>query len=107
MSNIRLLSLICLFLASINVYSMSGNQYLDSNESVQIGYIIGAVDYRIVSEVVNKGEKSQTEKCVKDLPYKQIKAMFDKELRDNPERWNLPASFILGLILNSFCDGVK
>jgi len=88
-----------------NIYSscifhphLSGNEYLSFSEENQVFYLIGLHDSLSfmmsimckLSEDNNLDFNDFYNKMIKDVPVKQEKAIFDKYLKDHPERWNEP-----------------
>jgi hypothetical protein len=77
----------------------TGNDYLKMDEESRKWWIVGALD-GIMAEAIytkNNDVKKTTwlERCVEGISLEQIKAMFEKELKENPEGWHAPAAVIL------------
>jgi len=77
---------------------LSGNEYLSFSEENQTFYLIGLHDSLSLmmsiicklSEDNNLGFNDFYNKMIEDMPVKQEKAIFDKYLKDHPEKWNEP-----------------
>jgi len=98
--------------------AIDGNEYLALNESEQDGYVLGMLDALIFESIADKGRKMQAEKegktypnknagwfseCVANMTALQLKAIFDKYLRENPEWWNRPGYVLFTLAMGPPC----
>lgn len=105
----------CLFAASFSITSaeegvtlgyITGNKYLDLTETERQGWVVGAMD-GIMAEsfyILRNTNDSWLGRCIKGLPVKQIKAIFEKELQVRPDGWHAPAAFIFRQEIKKFCD---
>ena len=85
----------------------TGNEYLKMDEESRKCWLVGALD-GIMAEAVhtkNNNVKQTTwlGRCIEGIDFEQIKAMFEKELRENPEGWHAPAALILWKKMQEFC----
>jgi len=92
----------------------SGNEYLRFSEQERAIWFIGFMDGLMAED--NNSEHSRaafkndtdremntegywldrlwTARCAERYPISQLKAVFEKELRDKPDAWHAPAAFI-------------
>jgi len=91
---------------------VTGNKYLTMDEQSRKFWLIGAMD-GIMAECVNPQNNKEKDikkntwlgRCIDGLSIEQIKGMFEKELKENPEAWHAPAALILRKKMQEFCKG--
>ena len=102
------LFLAILFLASnacaISLGYVTGNDYREMTDSEKSAWLAGAVDGVIAESISANSEKSPwLSVCIGSHEFQQIKAIFEKELTDNPEGWHAPAALIFRKRIKDFC----
>ena len=84
---------------------IDGSDYLKMDRQSQYSWVYGAMD-GIMAESIFK-DKSSTGpwlgRCIARYDFEQLKAIFEKELNNNPESWHVPAALILKETLSEFC----
>jgi hypothetical protein len=77
---------------------ISGNSYRDMPTVGQQGYVIGVVDGMLTAPAFGapSGMKSWLGKCIDTgIRSDQLKAIVDKYLSENPDRWDDDMAFII------------
>ena len=100
-----------LFLATLPTHAVilgyvTGNDYLKLNQHDRMSWLVGAMDGIMAESAIIKKDKDDPwlGRCIRGLELEQIKAMFEKELSENPESWHAPAAFIFRDMMKEFCD---
>lgn len=101
-----------LFLTALPVHAVTlgyvtGNDYLKWDDNTRMGWLIGATDGIMAESFLIKKDDNGPwlGRCVDGLTKEQIKAIFEKELSDNPESWHAPAALIFRGKMQDFCKG--
>jgi len=93
---------------------VSGNQYLELNETQQFYWLMGALDGILTanSDAYSKTDPSPDKSkiiwltnClnVNKMPISQMKAIFEKKLKALPSMWDLSAGFFLQFSIREAC----
>ena len=88
---------------------ITGNKYQELSEADQTTWVVGVLDGIIAEDTFKRksGDASipWLSNCY-DSGYEliQIKAIFEKYLKENPESWTAPAAFILRQQIYSSCN---
>lgn len=106
------LLIILLFVAVPNTQAVilgyiTGNDYFKLDDNAKLGWLVGVMDGIMAdSTTVERSEKGPwLGRCIDGLDTRQIKAMFEKELNQNPEGWHAPAALIFIGKMRDFCKG--
>jgi hypothetical protein len=104
---IALFPLVILAESGVMLGYVTGNDYLELDDNYRMGWLIGAMDGIIAESVITEKDADGPwlGRCVAKLSLGQIKAMFEKESRDNPEGWHAPAAIVLRSKMQDFCKG--
>lgn len=98
----RFLLIITLLVAS-NTHAITGTDYRALQEPQRQAWVVGAVDGIRTAQLWQTNKEPEISKCLVGLHPLQIKAIFEKALELNPERWHFPAAFQLLDTLQEFC----
>lgn len=98
----RLLPIITLVVAS-NAQAITSTEYRALQETQRQTWVVGAIDGILTAQVWQTSKEPEISKCLVGLHPTQIKAIFEKALEANPERWHFPAAFQLLDTLQDFC----
>jgi hypothetical protein len=87
----------------------TGHAYLKMGEESRQWWLIGATD-GIIAESIHAKSIDVTKghwlgRCIEGLSIEQIRAMFEKELKEKPEAWHAPAALIFYGKMQDFCKG--
>jgi GrpB-like predicted nucleotidyltransferase (UPF0157 family) len=93
----------------VHVYNsfMNGERFLELSESEKSSYVMGILDGYSAAPIF--GTKADEKKltrihaCIDGKTNTQISAIFTKYLKDNPDKWHLPASVAMYNTLNKVC----
>src|ERR1700690_125719 len=70
----------------------TARQYMDLDSGRQRGYAMGIVDGMLLAPVFGAPDDGEKLKalgtCITGMDDEQMRAIFDKFLKDHPERWN-------------------
>jgi len=70
-----------------------GSDYLDSPEVAKITYVVGVIDkFLCVTQNYNSEDYSNLKATVDNMTIGQIQAIFDKYLKEHPEKWHYGAA---------------
>jgi hypothetical protein len=89
---------------NFHAHAVTGNEYRELSNSHREGWVAGAVDGLLAEYVFILQKKSPILDCVSKMERNQIKAIFEKSLDANPEKWGFPAVFILRQSLYAACN---
>jgi hypothetical protein len=98
-----LIPIVALFVAS-NAQAITGTEYRALQEAQRQAWVVGAVDGILTTQLWQTNKEPEISKCLVGLHPTQIKAIFEKALEANPERWHFPAAFQLLDTLQEFCS---
>lgn len=92
---------------AISLGYVTGNDYLKLDENSRLSWLVGAMDGIMAeSAMIEKDSKGPwLGRCINGLDTQQIKAIFEKELNNNPEGWHAPAAFIFRVKMEKYCKG--
>jgi hypothetical protein len=100
----------------------SGNEYLKLSEQEKIYWFVGVIDglaaEQLLSPKNSPGSKNSDGKddlsdslwiseCISRFPIEQLHAIFEKELKDNPESWHAPAALVARSRFEKMCGAAK
>lgn len=113
MNNIRIAVVtLLLFLPALPAQAIilgyvTGNDYLKLDDNARLGWLIGAMDGIMAESTLIKKDAQGPwlGRCIDGLDTQQIKAIFEKELSENPEGWHAPAALIFRGKMKDFCRG--
>ena len=102
--------LLLLFTFSVNGVILgyaTGNHYIKRDNNAKLGWLIGAMDGIMAESLSIEKNKDGPwlGKCIEGISTAQIQAMFEKELKDNPDSWHAPAALIFRDKMKDFCKG--
>jgi|TARA_B100001964_G_scaffold206636_1_gene237877 hypothetical protein len=85
----------------------TGSEYIEMDDNDRLAWLVGAMDGIMAESTMIKKDDNGPwlGRCINGLTIQQIKAMFEKELNENPEAWHGPAAFILRNKMQKFCKG--
>jgi|TARA_B110000902_G_C13890730_1_gene430465 hypothetical protein len=88
---------------------VTGNDYLALSERDQDLWFVGVLDGTMSEgNIIEKDPMGNwLSKCASNTPIPQFKAIYEKELRNNPDGWHAPAAFIVRGSLRSYCMDKK
>jgi hypothetical protein len=93
--------------AGLTFYSgfHTGNSYNDLSVNERFGYAEGLVDGLLVSSLLTGSDRNLEllEGCVHEMTNKQVVAILDKYLRDNPKFWHEPMNMLALTALKETC----
>lgn len=97
---------------------ITGNDYLKLSKQEQIHWFVGVIDGLTAEQIFSPNSRttSTTEdekndpldppwisKCMSQFPIEQLHAIFEKELKAEPERWHVPAALVARSSLKEMC----
>ena len=116
LSLLLLMSLLCSAVHSddgVFLGYVSGNDYMKLDENSKESWLIGVMDGIIAEDFLANATASLSNKkenidpwlgrCTSGRPLSQIKAMFEKELQDHPDKWHAPAALIFRDKFEKYC----
>lgn len=80
-------------------YLFTGNSYLQSSTSHQLGYVAGAID----GVELYRASDYPLDKCIGKKPLRQLHAMVNKYIDSNPGQWDQPMSKLVMLAILKGC----
>lgn len=88
---------------------ITGNKYMDMNENDKVVFIVGAMDGIMVKSLEYDKEKKEPwlGTSVKGITIAQIQAVFEKELKENPEWWHAVAAMIFRSKMIKYCKEIS
>ena len=95
------------FAKGITLGYQTGTDYMKMDEHARDAWIVGALDGIMAESLYSAKEMTKGSwlgNCIEGMDLTQIKAMFEKELKDKPEGWHAPAALILRTKFKSFCE---
>jgi hypothetical protein len=118
MSLLLVMSLLCTVAYSddgVTLGYVTGNDYMKMDEKSSTNWLIGVMDGIMAEDLwcqalLSSADKKENIKgpwlgrCLKGIPISQIKAMFEKELKDNPDSWHAPAALAFNTRFKKFCE---
>jgi hypothetical protein len=88
---------------------VTGNTYFKMDEESRKWWFVGATDGIMAESISTKNNDFKHAtwlgRCIEGLSIEQIKAMFEKELKEKPEAWHAPAALIFHGKMQDFCKG--
>ena len=107
-----LLVTIIFFLTAIQAQAITlgyvtGNDYMKMDNDARLAWVIGAMDGIMAESFAHKKDDKGPwlGRCVDGLTTHQIKAMFEKELGNNPEAWHAPGALVFRGKMKKICKG--
>ena len=109
--SVGLLALMCCLIPAPCI-AYSGNEYRNSGDKFQYGYLGGVLEAFSFNEamerqLLDKGQPltALMTDCVKTrhMPYGQVKAIIDKYLTDHPDEWDEPAVILIFRAVSNAC----
>ncbi len=76
-------------------YYGTGNDYIKVDESGRTNYIYGVFDGLQLGSALDKVELSLFKEYVYPMRIPQIKAIVDKHMKENPEKWHQPMASLV------------
>lgn len=75
---------------------LTGNSFRDLSDTEKHGYAMGFIDGVLISPIFNApGKELQWfERCIKGMTNKQVVAILNKFLEENPARWHEPMNIL-------------
>jgi len=85
----------------------TGNSYLQMTETQRDTYVIGLFDALMASTVIGAdlAVVRRIKGCFLEMNSKQIEAIFEKYLRQNPEQWHEHAGMLFLETVSHTCPG--
>lgn len=100
--------IILLLAGSVSAVSLgyvTGNDYIKMKGNDKSAWLVGAIDGIIAESISNSRETTPwLSSCIAQHELNQIKAIFEKELDENPESRHAPAAFIFRKRIADFCS---
>jgi hypothetical protein len=107
MKRISLLVVACTALVvAVPSHAVTGNEYRALSETSRQAWVAGTIDGILTAQLVLAQKQPALAKCLSQLVVAQQRAIFEKALEADPERWHFPAAFKLLTTFNEYC-GVK
>jgi|WetSurMetagenome_2_1015567.scaffolds.fasta_scaffold1004639_1 hypothetical protein len=117
-SLLLLMSLLCTVAYSdsgVTLGYVTGNDYMKMDENSKTNWLIGVMDGIMAEDLLSQSHSPSSDKkekikepwlgrCIKGIPISHIKAMFEKELKDNPDGWHAPAALVFKKKFKQFCE---
>ena len=97
------------FFFSCNVNSVvlgyiTGTDYLKLNKESQTSWVMGSIDGMLAQSIRSKSQNFELISfCIKKYEFEQLFAVFENDLKSEPESWHAPAAFTLKTSLEKFC----
>jgi len=88
---------------STSTFAITGNEYRQLPNSQRIAWIYGVTDGFSTAELIATKKQPEIVVCFSELEWEQIKAIFEKSLNSDPERWHFPAAFIFREAFYKYC----
>jgi len=87
---------------------LTGNDYLQEPDTQRQGYVEGLVDGLFMSPAFGADEAVvlRFKACTQPMKSPQIKAIFEKYLRDNPQIWHDDAQVLFWQAMIQACPGL-
>lgn len=85
-------------------YSLSGNEYRRLTEVQKLAWTVGVLEGILAVQVIEGRKHPELVECLKDLEREQIRAIFEKVLENDPERWHFPASYSFYFAFRTYCQ---
>jgi hypothetical protein len=85
---------------------ITGSDYVKMNSQEKSSWVVGVMD-EIMAESFSSKSDSRGPwlgRCVKKHDMQQLKAVFEKELNNNPEGWHVPAAIVYQSTIKNFCN---
>lgn len=82
----------------------------EEGKDLQLVWLTGVMDGIMVRSIFSPNESAKDEettwfsRCVQNHSLEQLKAIFDKYLKDHPEGWHVPAGVLAFFALTEFCE---
>lgn len=81
----------------------NGNEYLQFTSSLRLAYTVGISEGLTIASKVGAAGVQELMACSKGMTFGQMRAIVDKYLAENPERWHHWMSTIIVDALQSGC----
>ncbi|MFC3853506.1 hypothetical protein ACFOSD_11725 [Salinispirillum marinum] len=89
---------------AVSLGYVTGDDYFRMSENEKSAWLAGVSDGIIAESLTSSSlEIPWLSSCIAIYEFQQIKAIFEKELNDNPEVWHAPAAFIFRKKIKDFC----
>jgi hypothetical protein len=87
--------------------SATRSDYIKWDSNAQMTWVIGVMDGIMMEGALASQpiQQSWLGSCLANHDTAQLKAIFEKELNENPEWWHLPISMIYRSSVKPFCEG--
>ncbi len=99
----RLLLASLLFLSQQPASALTGNEYRALPAAQRLVWTVGAADGIMASQFMTTNEKSPFADCLSKIEREQLRAIFERGLELNPERWRLPAALTFYITVQKLC----
>ena len=91
-------------LLSTPAFAITGNEYRVLSQVQKESWLVGAVDGLLTAQLTITNKQPELAVCLAKIPVSQQRAIFEKALESDPERWNFPAAFKLLDVFNKYCN---
>jgi hypothetical protein len=107
----RLICCLACVVALVPLYgsAVTGNSYQRLSQSLRYTWIVGVTEGILTVQLFEANQNPPFDKnppivrCLNDLEAQQIQAIFEKALKNNPEKWQFPASYLFYQTFHSYC----
>jgi hypothetical protein len=82
---------------------LKGGMFLEQAAARREAYAMGLVDGFLLAPLWGAPKATRFEACVQGMASKQVSAMLEKEIRDHPQEWHLPAHFSMFRAFEKAC----
>ncbi len=83
--------------------AVSGNEYRNLSATQKLAWTVGVADGIITTPLFESDKQSPLAQCLSELEREQIRAIFEKALEGQPERWHFPAAFCFYDTFRKYC----
>lgn len=83
--------------------ALSGNEYRALSAPQRLAWTVGVADGILAAQLIATNKKPALADCLARLEREQVRAMFEKALEKEPERWHFPAAFTFYATFNKYC----
>ena len=84
--------------------AITGNEYRSLNDVQRQAWVVGALDGILTTQLMLMNKQPPLVVCLATLEPIQLKAIFERSLEADPERWHFPAAFKLQATLKQYCN---
>lgn len=92
-----------LWLAFSPSYALTGNEYRTLPEPQRLAWTVGVADGILATQLIASNKKPPLADCLAKFEREQIRAMFEKAIEKEPERWHFPAAFTFYATFQKHC----